>query len=238
PCDDVRVRKAMAYAINYDELISTILGKSGIRMYSPTPPVLGYEEVRIYDYNPQKARDLLTAAGYPDGITIKLPHWPAATAAADEIILAIQSYFRDVGIILDIDIVERATWKAGRIGIRHDWLADTTTEFLYHCYIWGWSSDTMFVGDDMFSTCRGEAASNYNFYSNEDVDELIYFSVSQAPIEERISAIEEAQRIMMEDCALIPLYCSPGFSASTAKYTGHMILPNGYQYFGDGSLRK
>jgi len=238
PCDDTLVRQAMAHAINYDELISTLLGKTGIRMYSPVPPVLGYKEVDIYDYDPTKARELLTQAGYPNGITIKLPHWPGATANADEIILAIQSYFKDVGITLDIDIVERATWKAGRISVRHDWLEDDTTEFLYHCYIWGWSSDTMFVGDDMFSTCRGEAASNYNFYSNEEVDELIYFSVSQAPIEERIEAIEEAQQIIMEDCALIPLYCSPSFAASTAKYTKHQILPNGYQYFGEGNLQK
>jgi peptide/nickel transport system substrate-binding protein len=238
PCDDIRVRQAMAYAINYDELLSTILGRAAERIYSPAPPVLGYKEVRIYDYNPEKARQLLSDAGYPDGITIKYPHYPAATAQADEIIAAIQGYFRDAGINLQVDIVERATWQDVRIGIRHQWLEDKSTEFLYHCYIWGWSSDTMFVGDDLFSTCRGEAASNYNFYSNPEVDELIEFAVSQAPLEERIKACEEAQQIYMEDCVLIPLYSTPHISVSTSAYTGHIILPNGYECFLEGRLTK
>jgi len=64
----------------------------------------------------------------------------------------------------------------------------------------------------------------------------INIAVSQAPIEERIAAIEDAQQIMMEECAMAPFYTAPYITASTPDLVGYKTLPNVYEYFQEARL--
>src|SRR5690606_36099737 len=75
PFNNVLVRQAMFYAINRDE-IATAMSPFGRRTWSLIPPtyVGGFNEDTIpddlrYDHNPEKARELLAEAGYPDGFS-------------------------------------------------------------------------------------------------------------------------------------------------------------------------
>lgn len=241
PLDDVRVRKALAHAVNYEELIDTIFAGAAIRPLSVVPPAsLGYKEFKLYDYDPDTARQLLADAGYPDGFKIKLAYHAGFFPHIDEATAAIQAYFREIGVDLEVDLIERSAWIEERVGNIHRYLDGEITpeEMTYHIFYGGWLTDTLWAGDDMYSLYKSDSGHNYWYYHNPEVDELIDFSVSQAPIEERIEAVEEAQRIMMEDCSMISFYTAPYHSASTSKYTGHRILPNVYEYFNEGRLEK
>jgi len=233
PLDDVRVRQALAYAINYTELLETIIGPQGIRARTVVPLAgLGAGDFAIYDYDPVKAKQLLTDAGYGDGLDLKWAIRAGEFPRSEEMAAAIQSYWRDIGINVEVTILERAARHAETIVKRNLYLDGEDVEYIYDMFWGGWFSDTLYAGDDMFSLYRSTSDHNYWWYHNTDVDELIIFSVSTAPLDERIDATLEAQQIMMEECAMIPIVTEPYLSASSPLYIGHIIRPNVYEYFG------
>jgi glutathione transport system substrate-binding protein len=203
------------------------------------PGTIGYKEFPMYDYNPAKARQLLAEAGFANGITLKMAvveGW--ALGKTLEATAALQNYFKDVGITLQVDVLERAAYRAMIAGERESYLAGQMPEFKWHIHFRPWGSDTLFAGDDMQSLYTSTTNINDWYYSNPKVDELILYSVSQAPLADRIKAIEQAQQIMMEDCAGIPLYTGVTFAASSSQLKGFIFQPNGYQYFVESTLIK
>jgi ABC-type transport system substrate-binding protein len=110
PFADVRVRKALSYAIDKKALAETIMhgyatpsnqyGVPGGWSFNPN--------LDPYDYNPQKAKQLLAEAGYPNGFKTKL----SSMAAYSTLTAAVQGYLADVGIAAEINIVEPAKFNA------------------------------------------------------------------------------------------------------------------------------
>ena len=80
PLADVRVRQAINYAIDIDRIIERLISGRGTRAAGVIPPALGgYDSTRKpYPYDPAKAKQLLAAAGHPNGIDIEL--WTSVTA--------------------------------------------------------------------------------------------------------------------------------------------------------------
>src|SRR6185312_7183 len=74
PLADVRVRQAINYAIDINRIIERLISGRGIRAAGVVPPILGgYDSTRkAYAYDPAKAKQLLAAAGHPNGIDIEL----------------------------------------------------------------------------------------------------------------------------------------------------------------------
>jgi peptide/nickel transport system substrate-binding protein len=110
PFDDLRVRQAMSYAIDRKAIIDGAMFGYGTPIgshYSPADP--GYVDLTgLYAYNPDKAKELLTAAGYPDGfkVTLKLP--PPSYARRGGEIIAQQ--LKAIGVDAEIIPIEWAQW--------------------------------------------------------------------------------------------------------------------------------
>jgi peptide/nickel transport system substrate-binding protein len=106
PLDDVRVRKAINYAINKDELIDIVLEGHAQRLTGVIiPGWLGYnpDALEPYDYDPEMARQLLAEAGYPDGFTIDF-WFPIGRYLKDkEVAEAIAGQLAEVGIIANMN---------------------------------------------------------------------------------------------------------------------------------------
>ena len=111
PFDDVRVRRAMAYAIDRKALIEGAMSGYGTPIGSHMDPGNPYyiDLTSVYPYNPQKAKDLLKEAGYPNGFeaVIKLPERYAYAKRSGEIIA---DMFSQVGIRLKIELIEWGQW--------------------------------------------------------------------------------------------------------------------------------
>lgn len=111
PFDDIRVRRAMAHAIDRSALIQGAMSGYGIPIGSHMDPGNPYyiDLTKTYPYNPQKAKQLLAEAGYPNGFeaVIKLPERYAYAKRSGEIIADMLS---QVGIRLRIELTEWGQW--------------------------------------------------------------------------------------------------------------------------------
>ncbi len=101
PLDDVRVRRAINYAVDRDSIIKTLLQGFGAALGQPFSPAwLGYNPaVKPYPYDPKKARELLAEAGYPNGFDLD---WSISVGA----------------FLADREIAEAAAGMLGQVGVR------------------------------------------------------------------------------------------------------------------------
>ena len=110
PFDDVRVRQALAHAINREEIIDGAMYGYGTPIgthFAPHNPA--YVDLTAQSaYDPDKARALLKEAGHEAGLTISLKLPPPAYARRGGEIIAAQ--LRDVGITAEIENLEWAQW--------------------------------------------------------------------------------------------------------------------------------
>lgn len=113
--DDVRCRQAVAYAINYDEILA-LMGVSAIPCkVNIGTTVWGYDPSHciIYDYNPEKARELLAQAGYPNGegfpeidLVVGVGSYPKTKEYGELIV----GDLADIGIKCELKALEAASW--------------------------------------------------------------------------------------------------------------------------------
>jgi peptide/nickel transport system substrate-binding protein len=112
PLDDLKIRQAIAYAINRDQIVQ-FKGKDISRAAKSVVPI-GYlgqsDDVPLLPYDPEKAKALLKEAGHPDGLTIHVIHTnlPGMLSMME----VVQAQLRKVGINLDMEVVEHATFHA------------------------------------------------------------------------------------------------------------------------------
>lgn len=108
PTEDVRVRQAMNYAVDRQAIVDSLFG--GYAELSTgllTSGNLGYDSsLDPYPYDPDRARELLAEAGYPDGFEIGFAAPSGAYTNFEQVAEAVQGYLRDVGIDTDLDIME------------------------------------------------------------------------------------------------------------------------------------
>jgi ABC-type transport system substrate-binding protein len=233
PFDDVRVRQALAHSINREELVPVIWGKYATITNSPAPVgTTGYKDFPLYDYNPEKAKDLLTEAGYPNGVTVDMfvaqgneKHLEAAQV--------IKTYAAAVGIDINLLLMDRLSMRALSFEERSDYLAGEDVDFSFHLDFRGWHADTLWAGDDMFSLYYSTQTNNKWYNENPELDELLDFSIGMAPLDERIEAVEMAQQIWMEECYGVMLYAAPYIYTTVPELKDIYTEPNVYVWFED-----
>ncbi len=109
---DIRVRKAIAHAIDRKAMVA-LKGASTSREAKSIVPIgyLGFaEDVPLLPYDPEKSKALLKEAGYPNGFTLKVIHTNLSGMLPT--MQAWQAMLKKVGINLEIDVVEHATFHA------------------------------------------------------------------------------------------------------------------------------
>jgi peptide/nickel transport system substrate-binding protein len=110
PYDDIRVRKAIAHAINIEPFVQS-LGQDTAKMPNSviSSSMFGHKDIGMYEYNPEKSKQLLAEAGHPNGI--KLPEFTSPTMNTFITKATyIQEELRKVGIELPVNQTDLATW--------------------------------------------------------------------------------------------------------------------------------
>jgi ABC-type transport system substrate-binding protein len=138
PLTDVRVRRAINHAIDTKTILTQLLGGRGRLAAGVVPPALdGADTTRApYAHDVALAKQLLAAAGFPNGITLKL--WCTQDATQSRVAQAIQGYLKEAGITAELVQRESASMReAARKGeadlVLKDWYADypDAENFLY-----------------------------------------------------------------------------------------------------------
>ena len=112
PLDDIRVREAIAYGVDRKAIVAFKGAGTSRAAVSVVPSgYLGTDEhASLFSYDPAKAKELLKEAGYPDGVTVKTIH--TTLTGMETFIEAIQAQLKKIGVNLDVQLVEHATYHA------------------------------------------------------------------------------------------------------------------------------
>lgn len=195
PFDSKLVRQAMAYAIDRQTVIDLVMAGYGTIIGSHWPPVTPYYQdmTQRFPYDPEKAKQLLADAGYPDGFeaTIKVPAIYPYSLRAGEVIA---DMLRQVGIKLKIEIVEWGVWL-DRIYKQKDF----ELSLIGHAEAWD-------IGI--------YANPDYYFQYNSPVFQEAYAKALKAPNEaEKTKWFARCQEIVAEDAVNGFLFLSPALAA-------------------------
>lgn len=117
PWVDVRVREAMNIAIDRDAIIKAIY-YGGANPLHVTVPATGSEKLELIEYNPQRARELLAEAGYPNGFNVKiLSHALSPGAEMHTVFEIISGYWEAVGLNTEIVMSDFSTFRPDAMSI-------------------------------------------------------------------------------------------------------------------------
>lgn len=224
PFSDVRVRQAIAHAIDKRAIVDTFLSGFAQVADSPLPPgVFPYKpQAQRYNYDPERAKRLLSEAGYPSGFSATM--WvPVGTyAAAQQICEAVAEMLKKVGINLKLDVMESGQWL---VLLRSKGPKESTLEMTYY----GWGTQTgdadyalrlVFDTENFAPNCC-----NRNFYSNPEVDSLLGKALGATNQQERRGLYEKAQEILWRDQPWIWIFTVNHSAVGSKALTGVQILP-------------
>lgn len=107
PLQDPKVRLAIKYALNYDEIVDVIMAGYALKVQGFVPKgYFGYVDQNPFSQNIEKAKQLLAEAGYPDGFEVEL--LTNTSQIRQDKAIKIQSDLKEVGIEVEIVIMQSA----------------------------------------------------------------------------------------------------------------------------------
>jgi peptide/nickel transport system substrate-binding protein len=204
PFSDVRVRRAVAHAVNVPAILQTIMrGSAEPAAQLVAAGTSGYSEANGERpaYDPDGARALLAEAGYPDGFAFDLS-CPNDRYLNDEAVCqAIVGMLAQVGMTATLDAMPVSNyWPELR-------------EDNFDMYLLGWSPGTFDAEHPIrfLVHTSGERLGTWNFggYSSARIDELLPVMQSEIDPVARQAAMDEAAAIIQQDMVYVPLYVQP-----------------------------
>lgn len=221
PFTDAKVRQAVNYAINTARIQKLLAGQAKAlnQVYPEGMP--GYQaDKQFYTYDPEKAKQLLAEAGFPNGFKVTL--YGHNVEPFPKLVQAVQNDLAAVGINASIKLMDKATyWDFIALPQSHagigmtDWYQD-------------FPDPSDFVGP--LYTHPIEGGANASFYENAEVDKLYAESSSELDPAKRIAMFEQMQDIIMADAPSAILY-QPVWNGMYGKNVG------GYYYHPVWSLQ-
>jgi peptide/nickel transport system substrate-binding protein len=236
PFDDPGVRQAIAYAINKKRLIQAANDGIGEPAVTMCPSSLAGFNDRIVDRtpNPNRAKELLEEAGFDTSRELNLWHMANPRAYIPNpsgVAIQIQQDLKEIGIKVKVTKMDWASYLPKVQGGEHEmclfgWMADIfdADNFLY-------------VLLDKENAVKGKA-DNVSFYQSERVHKLLIEAQQSPSWEVRERLYHQVQKIVFEECPVVPLMTLPDFRVVGADVRGYTIYPAGGEYFRLASLAK
>ena len=233
PFDDVRVRRAIAHAIDREELIQGVLLGLGRRISAPYKPGTRWypDDIQPYRYDPEKARQMLAEAGWRDRDGDGLREKNGKTLAFEIVTnndnkqrkiaaTLIQRRLKAVGIGVSLQLVEWATFISQYVNT-HD----------FDAVILGWS---LSLDPDQYSIWHSsqQDPGQFNFVGLEDerVDELLEEGLRTFDPQKRAAIYHEFARELLRESPIVYLYAPLSLRAVHRRIHGIEPAPAGIDH--------
>lgn len=205
PLDDVRVRKAMAYALDRNEFLDLFAEGIVANVYSPVPVQflpggLTKEEAETlnlnYDVDLEKARQLMAEAGYADGFSLEV-----VTSERGHYVSnyeSLKNQLAEIGIEVKVEVVDHSTM--------HDIIREDKNPIVIYV-AWRPNADvylTRFFHSDSIVVTGAKPDTNFSHY--DQIDDLIEGARNELDPGEQVSLWKQAQIKILDDMIAYPLH--------------------------------
>ena len=206
PTEDPLVRQAMNYAVDVDAIVDALFdGFAKPATGYVATGELGYGAVEGFTYDPAKAVDLLTEAGYPDGFEMDMACPAGAYSHFEEVCEAIVGYLGEVGIEVNLELMESGQY----------WDLEANKE-LPPLFGDSWSAQAGEAFRRMTGALMGNDAAYSSWYDEKIVDMLNEIKAT-VDREARTKLYEDLQVYMFENPPFIYLYEPVAFEAVNTR---------------------
>lgn len=215
PFDNEKVRQAVYYAVNRQAILDMLSGGKGKIIGTNMFPGMGIyyneETVATYAYDKEKAKNLLTEAGYADGFSFTLTV-PSNYQYHMDTAQVIVEQLKDVGITVTIKPVEWATW-----------LSEVYSGRDYQATIVG--LDSNLAPSDILKRYVSTAKNNFINYENPRFDDLFEQAVNTVSVEEKVILYKELQQLLAGEAASVYLQDPALLTAVNKNLAGYEFYP-------------
>ncbi|MEJ2293065.1 MAG: ABC transporter substrate-binding protein [Deinococcales bacterium] len=219
PFDDLRVRQAVAYAIDQKAIVDAFWSGLGTPAAEFIPPgLIGRAGYDIYPYDPEKAKQLLADAGFPNGfqtefwyMPVSRPYFPSPKDIAE----AVAGYLSEVGIQAELRT--------------EDWGIYLTEydEGKFPMFMLGWNADYADPNNFIYTFFSPTEIKNGFGWADANADEVVKLlgDARKASSEtERVTYYEQADKIIYDQVPAMPVVYPTTLHATRTNIDG--FLPN------------
>ncbi len=216
PFDNELVRQALCYAVDKDAMLEMTADghgtKLGSSMYPAFTKYFDGSLANAYPYNPEKAKELLKEAGYPDGIsfTIKVPsnYGPHVDTA-----VVLVEQLKASNVNASIELIDWNTWLSDVYGGRD-----------FEATVVGFDSSIL-TASGMLARWETGNGKNMINYSNEEFDKTFNQAQTTADDAERTALYKKCLEILSETAANVYLQDLADFVAINPELEGYEFYP-------------
>lgn len=200
PFNSLEARRAVNCALDKEAVVKIALeGLGAPADYVLNKKYFGYsDQVTGYEYNPEKAKELLTAAGYPDGLNLKLTTCDRYSKTAQ----VVQEQLGQVGIHLEMEQTDQNA------------MMESVASGNYTISLFMWSLDS--DADSWKYVFKTGDIVNYAPYSNPAVDDLFVQAQQTTDSDERVALYAQLFQIISDDAVMAPIFHAKIISAGSS----------------------
>jgi ABC-type transport system substrate-binding protein len=197
PLTDARVRQAINHAVDTKTILDQLMGGRGFLARGVVSPILdGADTSRArYAYDPAKAKQLLAAAGHPNGVDVEL--WHSQDAPIARLSQAVQGYLNAAGI--RTKLVQRDASSAREAARKGE--TDMTLKTWYADY----PDADSFLYPLLYSGSKGPGG-NVSFYASPAFDKLVLAARHEQDDPKRAALYRSADSLAYSDAPMVPLF--------------------------------
>ncbi len=199
PLRDLKVRQAIAMAIDLDEVLASS-DKLGLSNQIVNKGIFGYNEnISSLPHDPIKAKELMAEAGYSNGFSMTIDGSVSSLKEVKDVYSAITAGLQQIGINATINELSQ------------EQLMQKVMKKDLSAYLISWSPDTMESGDVLNALLHTPTddhlygASNLG-YSNTSLDQVLDQASRNLDPKSRLTQLKQAIKIASDDVAMLPLH--------------------------------
>ncbi|MDO9436944.1 ABC transporter substrate-binding protein [Hydrogenophaga sp.] len=200
PWSDVRVRKAIAHAIDADSIVKGLFFGVPKRFARLAPGEVGYDaSLKPYEYNVALSKQLLTEAGFANGFDMKLFYYVTSAAGFRETAEAVTLLLRKVGIRATIEGIEGARANEQLRAMTKDLSTAVWVAIVPHSLAnWGDPADAL--------SLSVASKSPLSVYRNAEFDKLVEAALTEVDTPKRADHLRQALKIIHDDVGSVPIF--------------------------------